>query len=234
MQKMSQQPDPVEPAIRSNVYKLLSRGFRYPTPEIFKTFRNGEFLEELMGNIIALPYKKNLAEHALQIEIILDDLGEIMFDDFEAGFIRTFDSGAPLPPSPPYEGFYRGEPRTAVLLAVSEFYRHFGLIMSREEGKREHPDHLCAELEFLHFLTFKEAQAMEDGNTEFLKGYRLAQKDFLERHLIQWVPKFHDRLQSSTRFSFYTELARITSVFIVQDVELVTTNLKEGSEKNQL
>ncbi len=103
--------------------------------------------------------------------------------------------------------------------------------MSRDEGKREHPDHLCAELEFLHFLTFKEAQAVEDGNTELLKGYRLAQKDFLKRHLIQWVPKFHGRLQSSARFPFYTELARITSVFLAQDMELVTKNLEEEQRK---
>ena len=45
------------------------------------------------------------------------------------------------------------------MLEVSEFYKHFGLNMNQEEGKRELPDHLCAELEFLHFLTFKEAQA---------------------------------------------------------------------------
>ncbi|VVB91559.1 Putative dimethyl sulfoxide reductase chaperone [uncultured archaeon] len=225
---MSQSSVPcVEPAIRSNVYKLLSQGFRYPTPETFKTFRNGEFLAELLANIIALPYKKNPVEYAPQIEVVQDGLAGITFNDFEAEFVRTFDTGAPLPPSPPYEGFYREEPRTAVLLAVSEFYRHFGLIMSREEGKREHPDHLCAELEFLHFLAFKEAQAITDENPELLKGYRLAQKDFLGRHLVRWAPKFHDRLQSSARFPFYTELSRLTSVFLAQDMELVTANLEK-------
>jgi DMSO reductase family type II enzyme chaperone len=220
-----------EPAIRSNVYKLLSRGFRYPTPEVFETFRNGDFLVELLANITALSYKKNPIEYALQIEVVQDGLAEVMFKDFEAEFVRTFDTGAPLPPSPPYEGFYRGEPRTAVLLAVSEFYRRFGLTMSRGEGKREHPDHLCAELEFLHFLTFKEVQAIKDENPELLKGYRLAQKDFLERHLIQWVPKFYERLQSSARFPFYTGLAGITSVFLAQDMELVTINLEEEQGK---
>lgn len=223
----------VEPAIRSNIYKLLSRGFHYPTPEAFRTFKDGEFLAELLANIIALPYK-NLVEHALQIEVVQDGLAGITFNDFEAEFIRTFDTGAPLPPSPPYEGFYRGEPRTAVLLAVSEFYRHFGLLMNREEGKREYPDHLCAELEFLHFLTFKEAQSVEDDNTEFLKGYRLAQNDFLKHHLIQWVPKFHDRLESSARFPFYTRLAWLTSVFLAQDMELVTANLEKEWGENQL
>ena len=43
-----------DPIIRSNLYKLLSIGFRYPSPESFKTFQNGEFLDELMYNISSI------------------------------------------------------------------------------------------------------------------------------------------------------------------------------------
>ncbi len=220
---MSVQFDPLAPAIRSNIYKSLSRGFRYPTTEAFKKFRDGGFLEELMVNIIALPYNKDLAEQVLQNEII-QDIAEITFEDFESGFIRTFDTGAT---SPPYEGFYTGDLRTAVLIGVSEFYKQFGLTMSRKKGKHEHPDHICAELEFLHFLTFKEAQVVKEENHELLMVYRIAQKDFLEHHLIQWVPKFHERLQNSARLSFYTGLARITSEFLAMDMELIAANLKK-------
>jgi DMSO reductase family type II enzyme chaperone len=109
------------------------------------------------------------------------------------------------------------------LLEVSEFYRHFGLQMSQEEAKRELPDHLCAELEFLHFLTFQKRQAVIDGKPEVEKKYCLAQKDFLDRHMIQWITKFSDRLQSSAGVSFYAQLARMTSLFITYELELVTS-----------
>ncbi len=207
------------PASRSALYKLLSLGFRYPAPELFKTFQNGSFLDELRGNISSLPHL-----NALITELSLFSPGKITFADFEIKFARTFDTGTPLPPCPPYEGMYLESPRTAIMLEVSEFYRHFGLTMDQEKGKREMPDHICAELEFLHFLTFMEAQAGDD--TELLKGYVLAQKDFLERHLTRWVPKFCERLQSSAGVDFYVMLARITYKTAACELEFVASNLE--------
>jgi len=76
-------------------------------------------------------------------------------------------SGAPEPPCPPYEDTYRkGLEKTVILLAVSEFYKHFDLKMDPGEGKRKLADHVSAELEFRHFLTFKEAQARKRPRPE--------------------------------------------------------------------
>ncbi len=215
-----------EPTNRGNLYKLFSLGFRYPTPEVFKTFQDGTYLTRLWDNINSLPHLKTI--HAKQAELtgkVQNSLEGVSFDDFVIECVRVFDTGTPEPPSPPYEGFYRPESRAATMLKVSNFYKYFGLAMSKKEGKRELPDHLCAELEFLHFLTVKEAQAGIDGNQEFLKGYRLAQKDFLERHMIQWIPKFCDSLQNSAGIPFYILIARTTSLFISCELELVSSKL---------
>lgn len=210
---------------RSSVYKLLSIGFHYPAPSIFEIFKNGEFLAELWDCISYLPYSEIIQAEKAELTLTAQRSMEgITSTDFEVTFVQTFDTGMPLPPCPPYEGAYRGETRTSILLEVYEFYKYFGLQMSQREDKREFPDHLCAELEFLHFLTFKEAQATGDGNKEFLKGYVLAQKDFLERHLILWVPKFYDRLQRISRIPLYPQLARVLSLFIAQDIEWVVSN----------
>ena len=62
------------------------------------------------------------------------------FPEYETKFVQTFEVGAPAPPCAPYGGEYReGRPRTAIMLEVSEFYKHFGLNMNQEEGKRELP-----------------------------------------------------------------------------------------------
>lgn len=212
---------------RSNVYKLLSLGFRYPTPETFETFKNGELLSRLWDNISSLPYTKSLEiEQGDLINKVQNDMAGASFTGFEVEYIQTFDAGSPEPPCPPYEGIYRKEERTEIMLEVSEFYKYFGLRINQEEGKCELPDHLCAELEFLHFLAFKEAQARDTNELELLKGYLMAQKDFLERHLMQWVPKFYDKLQSSKDVpSSYAQLARIMTVFIERDFEYVSSNL---------
>ena len=212
-----------EPAIRSNLYKLLSTGFHYPTPEIFKTFQNGEFLDELMYNISLIPELNALMpEYSHMAEHEKDDMKGMTLAEFEIEFTRTFDAGTPVPLCSPYEGYYCGRPRSMVMLEVSEFYNFFGLRMSQEEGKREFPDHICAELEFLHFLTFKEEETLREDKGEELKGYLLAQKDFLERHLIQWIPEFCLKLQSSASLPFYACLAQITSRFIYSEFELMT------------
>lgn len=70
-------------------------------------------------------------------------------------------------------------------------------------------------------------QAIINDDKEFLRGYLLAQKDFLEHHLTQWVPKFLDKLQNFARVSFYIRLAEITSMVITQDLEFVTAKLLE-------
>jgi putative dimethyl sulfoxide reductase chaperone len=201
---------------RSNLYKLFSLGFRYPDPDTFKTFRSGEFLAKIWDNASLLPHLDALTANRAEIEGKFR-IEMAAFADFEVQFVETFD--APFAPCPLYEGFYR-EPRTAIMLEVSEFYRHFGLAMSRKEGNRELPDNLSAEFEFLHFLTFKEAQARLDKDQELLKGYILAQKDFLKRHLVLWVPEFCNSVQNSASMQFHVQLARITSTFIACELEL--------------
>jgi DMSO reductase family type II enzyme chaperone len=212
---MSQKQLRREPIVSSNLYKMLSTGFRYPTPELFGTFQNGEFLDGLMCNMSLIPGL--MPENALLVRQAKDAVEGMPLAEFEMEYTRTFDAGAPAPPCPPYEGHYCEKPRSVVLLEVSEFYNCFGLSMSQEKGKREFPDHISAELEFLHFLTYNEATAKGDE----LSGYRMAQKDFLERHLMQWVPKFQNKLQNSP---FYLQLAEITLLFIACECELLTTD----------
>ncbi|TLD42477.1 MAG: Cytoplasmic chaperone TorD [Candidatus Jettenia ecosi] len=217
---------------RSYLYKLLSLGFRYPTPETFQTFQNGEFLARLWSTISLLPHVKFLkAEHAEQGKKAQNSLGKNTFEDFVVKVIQTFDCGIPEPPCPPYEGFYRNRSRTAVMLDITEFYKHFGLAMSKRDGKCELPDHLCAELEFLHFLAFKEAHARINEDSKFLEGYLLAQKDFLSRHPVQWIPKFYDSLCNRADIPFYNSLTRVTVTFITHELELITSRVKPFSKE---
>jgi DMSO reductase family type II enzyme chaperone len=207
-----------DPIIRSNLYKLLSIGFHYPDPEIFKTFKNGDFLDELMYNISLIPELNSIMpeySHMAQH----DDMKGMTQAQFEIEFTRIFDAGTPVPLCSPNECHYSRKPGSTAMLEISDFYNFFGMRMSQEEGKREFPDHICAELEFLHFLTFREGETQREGKVEEHKGYLLAQKDFLERHLTQWIPEFCLKLQESASLPFYTLLARITSCFITSEFE---------------
>jgi len=220
------------PSVRSDAYKLFSIVFKYPTEEAFKAYQSGEFITALWEVLSALPHTKGILEAEAELPMtIQQELGGLSLLDLEVKFNQTFEVGAPEPLCPPYEGLFRkGVERTWIMIEVAEFYKQFGLKMSTEEGKRELPDHLCPELEFLHFLAFKEAQAREENTTDLLKGYVHAQKDFLERHIMTWISEFSKKLQASASLKLFSGLGRLMEQFVSAEHEYVRTLFKQFPE----
>ena len=213
-----------EPAIRSRLYLLLAVGFRYPSREIFDALKNGIYQAEIGECIECLPHLSALPAITTASGLgPLPMLQEQPFEEFESLYTESFEVGYPEPPCPLYEGIYRGGERTQYMLRVSSFYKHFGLVMSQGDGRREVPDHLSAELEFMHFLTFKENQANEEGTVELLQGYLRAQKDFLQQQLSQWLPGFVERLQAGCPIPFYVALGHLIRDVVISELERVNS-----------
>ncbi len=221
---------------RSTIYQALALGWRYPSREAFAAYQSGQYAEELLDYATALPHLAGLVTQEAHVaETMAAGLEGVPFEGFEVAYVATFDNGFPEPPCPPYEGLYnKNMERAQVMVEVSEFYRHFGLAMSQDEGKRELPDYLCAELEFLAFLAFKEAQAAHEGAGELLQGYRLAQKDFLERHMAGWLPAFAARLEQEADVPFFPDLARFTIGFTNAELGLVSSLLQAEAGKQPI
>jgi len=213
-----------ESTTRSQLYGLLAAGFRYPSREMFEALRAGNYQSEVRECIQRLPHLSVLAAAGEAGSGPLPPLPDLPYEEFESQYVASFEVGSPEPPCPPYEGIYRGGERTQFMLRVSSFYKHFGLAMNREEGKREVPDHISAELEFMHFLTFKETQAREEGTEDLLQGYLLAQKDFLQQQLYQWLPAFVEKLEAACPMPFYVALGRLVSGVVVAELEQVKSN----------
>ncbi len=215
---------------RSRMYHLLSVLFRYPTPELFESLANGAYPAQLDEALEASahqggPCAAKSAELAEKLRAILAGMD---YRDYEVRYTQTFEVGAPKPLCPPYEGVQRkGLPRNSSMLNIAAFYKHFGLKIGADEGSHELPDHISAELEFLHFLAFKEAQAREAGDTELLTGYLLAQNDFLQRHLVRWVPDFANRLETIDPGNILAVYAGYTASFLNEELDLVRAGLKE-------
>jgi len=213
-----------ESATRSQLYALLAAGFHYPSPEMFEAFRAGDYQSELRDRVQRLPHLamlSTLAPSEPDAGTLLVDPGT-PYQEFENQYVACFEVGSPEPPCPPYEGIYRGGERTQFMLRVSSFYKHFGLAMNSEEGgAREVPDHISAELEFMHFLTFKETQASEEGTEDLLQGYLLAQKDFLQQQMSQWLPAFVEKLEAACPMPFYVALGQLVRDVVLAELEQV-------------
>jgi DMSO reductase family type II enzyme chaperone len=142
--------------------------------------------------------------------------------DLETEYISLFDAPTPGKSCPPYEGSWRDIGRSSVLFEVKRFYKFFGLDV---KGSKELPDHIALELEFMHYLTFRQADALRKNDLKRALELLLPQKDFLERHLAAWVPTFSEKLEERSELEFYRELAALTRAFIIEDLEYIRNTL---------
>lgn len=187
-------------ASRSKLYRLLADGFLYPDRELFESLKDGSFRNHVIAICDDLPHDLEPAFDGL---VATGD-----YVDFQAEYLRFFEVGQGMPPCPLYAGTYQGG-RKGVMEEVARFYSFFGL--SIEHGTGELPDHLATELEFMHFLAFKELNALEQGKDT--ASYRLAQADFLERQLTSWLPALEKRLERLEPPPFYTALVWMANAF---------------------
>jgi DMSO reductase family type II enzyme chaperone len=196
--------DELAAAARSSLYRCLATAFSFPTPRLSEAFASGGFLDDLLAAAPALPFPLP-ADEGLRADPAL------AHEELQQEYIRLFEVGPGRPPCPLYEGSHRSG-RMKIMEELVRFYEHFGL--RHEAG--DLPDHVCAELEFMHYLAFKEAAALHTG-AEHLP-YRLAQRDFLRRHLNRWLPRLRLRLEQLDPPGLYLSLARLAEEACRQDV----------------
>jgi DMSO reductase family type II enzyme chaperone len=99
-----------------------------------------------------------------------------------SSYSGLFEVGSEGPPVALREGLAK-EREAGVREEVVRFYSFFGYQLEKE--RRWACDHLSTELEFLHFLAFREAHS---ANEEERLSSSLAQFDFLVRHINSWYP----------------------------------------------
>ena len=100
-----------------------------------------------------------------------------------------------------------------VIEEVLRFYHYFGLRLS--EDKRDRPDHLASELEFMHVLTFKETEGLLQGVDR--SAYRQAERDFLRFHLGDFVAVVANKI-GARGAPFYSELAQVAHSFCAKEL----------------
>ncbi len=185
--------------VRSRFYAHLSRAFAFPRPEFHREVVEGRWLAAGAELIGALPAR--IAAGAAGAWRAPAD-----YDHFQTEYIRLFEVGARgSAASPLFSGQY-GRDRLRTMEELVRFYNFFGLRIS--PGVM--PDHVTVELEFMHFLAFKEAEAGDGGD---INSYRRAQRDFLQRQLANWWPLLAAGLKRQRPLPFYRSLVALAGRF---------------------
>lgn len=182
---------------QSDCYKLLAACFYEPDLILF--------LEEQVCLNLASLLKEAVPEAEasalnMQEAVAETDARELLVD-YARLFVGPFELLAP-----PYGSVYL-EGKSRVMgdstMAVLEKYQEEGLTVDIKEP----PDHIAFELEFLHYLTALEADAVEKGESEKQHRFAKVKKEFLSNFLAPWVPLFCEKIRRGSTNSFYKNLA---------------------------
>ena len=209
---------------RSEVYRALALSFFEPTKDFSDELRSGAFLTSLEKALVSAEAAEEAAGALRSLKKYAKSVREMNLLSFrtqmQVDFTKLF-IGVGRPSAPPYESVHRGmskplERRLVMGDPVEEVKKEYareGLTISTD--CKELPDHAGLELEFMHFLTRKEAEAWKQGNeAEALRKLR-KQKSFLSKHLMRWFPKFCGDVDLLGKESFYAPLAGIAKTFVL-------------------
>lgn len=109
--------------------------------------------------------------------------------DYESTYISSFDVGVPQPPLPLQESaHYKAVPAQQTAVENTDFYDVLGLAT---DSSRYPPDHLVTQLEFLAAVRYTRENAPDPENR---KNLERLERDFLQRHLLNWVPQAEEKL----------------------------------------
>jgi TorA maturation chaperone TorD len=201
---------------RSYVYVSLACLFRKePDEEILAALSEEQQLSCLFEDLksllpVAVELEADIAAHTHESDAYQAQLRE--------DFNRLFIGPGPLL-APPWESVHRSRERLLFgehTLAVRDFYHSFGLKAAKQEQEPE--DHIALELEFAGWLCQQAANAESPEQAGvFIDGHR----EFLVRHMFEWVPAFCGAVSRSSETAFYRKLAILTMLWLDYEKEAV-------------
>jgi TorA maturation chaperone TorD len=188
-----------------DLYRVFAACFSHPSIERFAWLSGKEFLVLL----------KNLGQHH-EDRIPVLAVGRFPnYSLYESAYIALFEVGVPEPPVPLLESAnsHRQVPQEIVLECVN-FYDVLGL---RPSGSVFPTDHLVTQLEFLAAARYLREKG-KDSNKE-ASLHRL-ERDFMERHLLNWLPIAQAKLEKANS-PLFPILLRSLTAYLKQESALL-------------
>jgi DMSO reductase family type II enzyme chaperone len=170
---------------------------------------------------LGLPYE------VTNLQALLEEWRTADRDELRRVYSSLFEVGSDGPPVPIREDLHKDQP-AGLREDIVRFYDFFGYGL--QESFAWAPDHLSVELEFMHFLCFRELQMLESAADEADPlSYQLAQFDFAERHLCDWVPELATKVLQQNADGLYGRLLGALSEFLVKDYEWQAATIQDGA-----
>lgn len=168
-------------------------------------------------------YKTIAAYFTSKKDVVMDDL----LQELSVDWTRIFRGISPgYGPPPPYEGVYRnnGGVGAELIQKINKEYMNQGLVISG--NRRDRPDYLGYELDFLQFLCEQLAKAAENNQKKEEDNYRKVFINFVSEHLSTWVGNFCAKAEKHVQTSFYSAVLMLLNDTISDVAAIVISESK--------
>jgi TorA maturation chaperone TorD len=188
-----------------DLYRVFAACFGQPTPERF-AWLAGKDCRALLSPLV----KHHLKARAVATPGDFPD-----YVSYESAYIALFEVGMPAPPVPLLESANcnRQVPQEIILDCVN-FYDVLGL---RPSGTVFPTDHLVTQLEFLATARYLRDQSKDAVQRNSL---RRLERDFIERHLLNWLPVAERKL-TKTNPPLFPFLLQSVTAYLKQESALL-------------
>ncbi len=194
---------------RSNIYALLSRVLLQETdPELLNQIKNDKNILDFFPT-----FKEWDKLNTLESSVLLN---EHINPDF---------SNLSLLHLIPYETFYTRDDQmieTGGANPVTDIYSAYDFMVDYETARVVSSDHIGIELEFMHHLCEAQIKAETEEDLSAIAELKNVQKEFLNKHLLQWAPMYLINLKYEARTPFYYDASETALEFILSDNEYLT------------
>lgn len=193
-----------------DLYRVFAACFSYPSIERFDRFSGNEFHLLLKG----------LDPHRKDRTPVPTTRRFSNYSSYESAYIALFEVGVTGPPVPLLESAnsQRQVPQEIVLECVN-FYDVLGLRPSESVFPT---DHLVTQLEFLGAARYLREHANDFDKEDSL---RRLERDFIERHLLNWLPVAQEKLEKANPPLFPILLRSLIAYLNQQSISLGTSDL---------
>ena len=205
---------------RSSVYGLLALFYRHePDEDLIRSLRQQEILQGLEE-----------AGLSLNVNELCDGPIEAVIQRLKTEYTRLFIG--PGKHVVLNESVYRDSEGLLwgkSTVAVKGFIEATGLDLDAEWSGL--PDHISIELELMQRLTDHEAELWNyipagkyiwiENDLDSVRRCIGTEREFMQKHLLQWVPLLCDMILDQIPLSFYSEISQFTKNFVTFDSKFI-------------
>jgi len=195
---------------RACVYRWLVLAFNSPDQDLYQAIIDATLVSQIKATtawlgpeqVLLWPALSALQQKDLTLDSLIAEYKRLSTDGLDRIAMR--------------ESAYRWRDAYDLLqdaqtftLALRQEYAHFGISVTNSE-----PDHFAVELEFMAYLTEREAYLWGEQASDAARQLRRHEHTFIHDHLGRWLPEFVQRVCERMPHSIYAAFAQLSNTWL--------------------